>query len=64
MTIRIEFNPRLDKEQIKKTIVKDDIEERIVDAINRNEGGLRITNYKGEESKNMIFDKYKILELL
>lgn len=49
MTIRIEFNPRLDTEQIKKTIVKDNIEERIVDAINRNEGGLRITNYKGEE---------------
>ena len=57
MTIRIEFNPRLDKEQIKKTIVKDDIEERIVDAINRNEGGLRITNYKGEEIYTILIEE-------
>lgn len=59
MIVKIEFNPRLDKEQIKKTIKDDGIEERIVDAINRNQGGLRITNYKGEEVYAIIIEEEK-----
>lgn len=54
MTIKIEFNERLDKEQIKRTIIRENIGERICDAINRNMGGLRITNYKGEEVYTII----------
>ena len=57
MNIRIEFNPRLDEKQVKKTIKDDRIEERIIDAINRNMGGLRITNYKGEEVYKIIIEE-------
>lgn len=57
MVIKIEFNPRLDKEQIKKTIKDDKIEERIIDAINRNEGGLRVINWKDDEVYTILIEE-------
>ena len=57
MNIRIEFNPRLDEKQVKKTIKADRIEVRFIDAINRNMGGCRITNYKGEEVYKIIIEE-------
>lgn len=57
MTIKIEFNERLDKEEIKRIIIRENIGERICDVINRNMGGLRITNYKGEEVYTIIIEE-------
>ena len=57
MIVRIEFNKRLDEEQIKRTIIRDNLEARILDAFNRNLGGLTIANSKGEDIYTILIEK-------